>query len=187
MFQKPFIKMSISLGAFAILALSFIGCPANKKEDEREIREKAVSYWNYIFQGNADAAYNLLDRASRTSITYSDFARKVGYGPTQHRVIKAYWKAYYPQTEIKIDAVSISRKKALVSLRFRQPDPTWLPEGVDREADSLGLKDFARGIFIIEKQTEYLSNAQVPIVTIVETTELIKEDNQWRVVFREDS
>lgn len=175
-------RVSIILG-LGLVAVIFSGCP---QEGERPmVGERARGYWTAIFQGRARAAYEMLDSKSQGFIVYTDYARKVGLLPSQIQEVQDYWAAYYPLTTIEIQSVLIDRKSntAVVSLTLTQPDPTWFSDEALEEAERLGLERGEKARFILRKQTEALREGRVPTVKIAENTKLVKEEDEWRIVF----
>ena len=168
----------------ALIAVALAGCP--NKDEVLIVRQQAERYWNYLYRGETRSAYNMLDKKSQGFLSYPDYARKVGFGPTNLPEVKEYWEAYYPNTRIGIGNVSVKRKKAIVSLTLTIPDPTWFPDEAYAEAKRLGLEGHEYAIFMIRWQTEALKRGEIPIVRIHENTQLVKEDNVWRIVFREE-
>jgi hypothetical protein len=166
----------------ALISLVLAGCP--NKEELPIVRQRAERYWNYLYRGRTREAYNMLDEKSRAFITYDEYAQKVGFGRTRVQEVQDYWKAYYPNTQIEVTGVSIKRKQAIVSLDLTIPDPTWFPDEAHEEAKRLGLEGHEYALFMIRAQTEALNRGEVPLVKIQESTQLVKEDGEWRIVFK---
>lgn len=174
----------LSLVGAALIAVVLAGCP---REDEAPIvRQRAERYWYYLFKGQIRSAYNMLDKKSRGTLTYGEYARKVGFGPSNLLEVQEYWKAYYPNTLIEVKNVSVQRNSAIASLTLTIPDPTWFPDEAYAEAKRLGLEGHEYALFMIRAQTEALKKGEVPLVRIQENTQLLKEDNVWRIVFKEE-
>ena len=148
------------------------------------MRQRAERYWNYLYRGETRSAYNMLDKKSQGFLSYPDYARKVGFGPTNLPEVADYWEAYYPNTQIEVKNVSVQRKQAIVSLTLTIPDPTWFPDEAYAEAKRLGLEGHEYALFMIRAQTEALKKGEIPLVRIQENTQLVKEDAEWRVVFK---
>jgi len=168
----------------ALICLVLAGCP--NKEEVPIVRQRAERYWNYLYRGETRSAYNMLDKKSQAFITYEEYAQKVGFGRTNIQEVKEYWEAYYPNTRIEVGNVSLNRKQAIVSLDLTIPDPTWFPDEAYAEAKRLGLEGHEYAIFMIRAQTEALKKGEIPLVKIQESTQLLKEDGEWRIVFREE-
>jgi len=171
-----FKTLGLALAALVVLT----ACP---REDTSAIKERAVTYWENLFRGKLRAAYEMLDTRSRGFITYPDYARKVGIWPTTFKEVQDYWKAYYPLTGVEARDVSLTRNTATVALVLTQPDPTWFPDEVHAEAKRLGLEGPDYALFLLRGYTQALLEGKVPIVRIRETTRLVKEDDQWWIVF----
>lgn len=165
----------------ALIAAALAGCP--NREEVLIVRRQAERYWNYLYRGRTREAYNMLDKKSQGSLSYPEYARKVGFGPTNLPEVKEYWKAYYPNTQIEVNSVSVQRKQAIVSLTLTIPDPTWFPDEAYAEAERLGLEGHEYALFMIRWQTEALRKGEIPLVKIQESTQLVKEEGEWRVVF----
>ncbi|MCK4232599.1 hypothetical protein KAX06_05690 [candidate division WOR-3 bacterium] len=166
----------------ALICLLLAGCP--NKEEVLIVRQRAERYWNYLYRGETRSAYNMLDKKSQGFLSYPDYARKVGFGPTNLPEVADYWEAYYPNTQIEVKNVSVQRKQAIVSLTLIIPDPTWFPDEAYAEAKRLGLEGHEYALFMIRAQTEALKKGEIPLVRIQENTQLVKEDAEWRVVFK---
>ncbi len=166
----------------ALICLLLAGCP--NKDEAPIVRRRAERYWNYLYRGETRSAYNMLDKKSQGFLSYPDYARKVGFGPTNLPEVKEYWEAYYPNTQIEVKNVSVQRKQAIVSLTLIIPDPTWFPDEAYAEAKRLGLEGHEYALFMIRAQTEALKKGEIPVVKIQENTQLVKEDNVWRIVFK---
>jgi hypothetical protein len=174
----------ITLVGTAFIFLVLAGCP---REDETPIvRRLAENYWQFLFKGEIRSAYNMLDKKSQAFITYEEFAKKVGFGLTRVQEVKDYWEAYYPNTQIEVRSVSVNRKQAIVSLTLTIPDPKWYPDEAHEEAKRLGLEGHEYALFMIRWQTEALRKGEIPLVKIQESTQLVKEDSEWRVIFKEE-
>ncbi|TET23420.1 MAG: hypothetical protein E3J71_02260 [Candidatus Stahlbacteria bacterium] len=172
------------LAGAALIAVVLAGCP---QEDEAPIvRQRAERYWNYLYRGRTREAYNMLDKKSRGTLTYGEYARKVGFGPSNLLEVQEYWKAYYPNTRIEAGNVSVQRKQAIVSLILTLPDPSWFQDEAYAEAKRLGLEGHEYALFMIRAQTEALNRGEIPLVRIQENTPLVKEDAEWHIVFREE-
>lgn len=170
------------LAGAALIAVVLAGCP---REDEAPIvRQRAERYWHYLYRGRTREAYNMLDKKSQSFITYGEYARKVGFGPSNLLEVQEYWKAYYPNTRIEAGNVSVRGKKAIVSLILTLPDPSWFQDEAYAEAKRLGLEGHEYALFMIRAQTEALKKGEVPLVRIQENTQLVKEDDVWRIVFK---
>ncbi|MEA3311143.1 MAG: hypothetical protein U9Q76_02860 [candidate division WOR-3 bacterium] len=168
----------------ALISLVLAGCP--NKDEAPIVRQRAERYWNYLYRGETRSAYNMLDKKSQGFLSYPDYARKVGFGPTNLPEVKEYWEAYYPNTQIEVKNISVQRKQAIVYLTLTIPDPTWFPDEAYAEAKRLGLEGHEYALFMIRAQTEALKRGEIPLVRIQENTQLVKEDNVWRIVFREE-
>jgi hypothetical protein len=165
----------------ALVAVVLAGCP---REDETPmVRNRAELHWQFLFRGETRSAYNMLDEKSRAHITYDEYAQKVGFGLTNIQEVQEYWKAYYPNTQIEVTNVSIKRKQAIVALDLTIPDPKWYPDEAHEEAKRLGLEGNEYALFMIRWQTEALKKGEIPLVKIQESTQLVKEAGEWRVVF----
>ena len=168
----------------ALISLVLAGCP---REDESPIvRKRAAQYWQFLFRGEIRSAYNMLDEKSQAFTTYDEYAQMVGFGRTDIQEVQDYWKAYYPNTQVEVRNVSIKRKQAVVSLNLTIPDPTWYPDEAHEEAKRLELEGHEYALFMIRWQTEALKKGEIPLVKIQESTQLVKEDGEWRIVFREE-
>lgn len=165
----------------ALIAVVLTGCP---REDEAPIvRKQAERYWQFLFRGKIRSAYDMLDEKSQAFISYGEFAQRVGFGLTRAQEVTEYWEAYYPNTQIEVRSVSIKRKQAVVALDLTIPDPKWYPDEAHEEAKRLGLEGNEYALFMIRWQTEALSKGEIPLVKIQESTQLVKEAGEWRVVF----
>lgn len=166
----------------ALIFLVFAGCP---REDESAIvRKRAALYWQFLFRGEIRSAYNMLNDKSQAFTTFDEYAQKVGFGRTNIQEVQDYWKAYYPNTRIEVGNVSLKRKQAIVSLDLTIPDPTWYPDEAHEEAKRLGLEGHEYALFMIRWQTEALKKGEIPLVKIRESTQLVKEEGEWRIVFK---
>jgi hypothetical protein len=177
-------RIMLLIGAATLLAAALAGCP---REDETPIvRQQAERYWAYLFRGRTLDAYKMLDEQTRGYLSYMEYAQKVGFGKSQITEIQDYWKAYYANTEIVINDVSIKRKLAIVSITLTIPDPSWFPDEAYTEAQSLGLEGHEYALFMISAQTKALQRGEIPQVLIEESTQLLKESGQWRIVFKDE-
>ncbi|MBN2381192.1 hypothetical protein JXM67_15440 [candidate division WOR-3 bacterium] len=178
--------MNRSLSIFLGLGLLVLASSQCKKTDEVPvIKETARNYWDALFRGQTRAAYEMLDSESQGFIVFPDYARKVGLYPSSIKEVRDYWEVYYPLTEIQIQSATFDRKTktAVVSLVLTQPDPKWFPDDAVAEAESLGLEEGEKGRFVLRAMTEALREGTVPVVKIAENTRLIKEEDEWRIVF----
>jgi hypothetical protein len=180
--NSGYLLLTLFGAAFIFLLLS--GCPG---EDETPIvRKQAERYWQYLFRGEIRSAYDMLDKKSQVFISYGEFAEKVGFGLTRVQEVTEYWEAYYPNTQIEVRSVSIKPQQAIVSLDLTIPDPKWFPDEAYEEAKRLGLEGHEYALFMIRWQTQALRRGEIPLVKTQESTQLVKEDDEWRVVFTDE-
>jgi hypothetical protein len=166
--------------ALIIVIVSLVGCP---KDEIPEVKEVAGKYWFFLFSGQIRPAYNLLNSETRNNLPYGDYARRVGFGPTGIQEVKDYWNAYYPQTEIEVGEAAVKKDRAVVAVTLTQPDPKWFPDEAYQKSVELGLEGNEQARFIIKAHTDALNAGLVPIVKIQESTNLVKEGEDWKVVF----
>ncbi|NLI99070.1 hypothetical protein GX441_10485 [bacterium] len=176
MTRKAFL-VSIACGA----AFLWVACPA--KDESTAVRSAVVQYWGYIYQGATRSAYDMLDSESRNRITYRKYAEKVGFGTSNIPEIKEYWKAYQTMTNIEIKNVAVQGGRANADLVLTIPDPKWFPDEAYAESQRLGLKDQEYALFMIKAQTQALKEGRIPLVRLMETTNLVKEGEAWKIVF----
>jgi hypothetical protein len=174
-------RLSLILGPALLLFLC--ACPG--KDESQLVNDTAVSYWNYLFKGEIRSAFNMLDVSSKQTMNYSQFSKKVGFGSNTKEEIKEYWKAYYPLTGVEVKTVSVRKNSATVSLTLTIPDPQWFPDEAQLEAEKRGLKGQEYALFMIRAQTDALKQGKIPTVRISEVTSLVKEDDTWKVVFKD--
>jgi hypothetical protein len=175
---------------FSVLLLAMLFFTGCKKTDDEVwiVKEVATHYMDLLFQGKTRAAYEMLDVESKSLIVYPDYARTVGLYPSHIQEVQDYWAAYYPQTQIEVVSAVVDNKSktAVVSLTLTQPDPKWFPDEAVAEAQAQGLEGPELGLFVLRKQTEALKDGMIPLVKIAENIKLLKEDDQWMVVYRRE-
>jgi hypothetical protein len=174
---RKFFLVSIT----CVAAFLWIACPA--KDESPAVRSAVVQYWDYIYQGATRSAYDMLSGESKNSITFREYAEKVGFGTRNMPEIKEYWKVYHTMTNIEIKDIAVQRGRANAELVLTIPDPKWFPDEAYAESQRLGLKDQEYALFMIKAQTQALREGRIPLVRLMETTNLVKEGETWKIVF----
>lgn len=164
-----------------VLAIFMIACPGENQTQEAS--RTAERYWELLFKGEIRSAYNMLSEESKIAITYSDYSKKVGFGISNIKEIEEYWDVYYRNTNIEVKSAYVKGKTAVVSLTLTIPDPKWFPDEAYAEAQRLGLEGNDYALFMVRAQTQAMQKGEIPPVKIDESTMLVKEADEWRVVF----
>lgn len=168
----------------ALILLAFTACP--RKDETPAVRDAVQDYWNYLYNGKTQAAYDMLASENQAGMTLQQFSREVGMGTRNLPEIEEYWKAYYPLTQVKVGDIYIEKKSARATAVLTQPDPKWFPSRAYQEAERLGLKETEKALYLLRATTEALDQGEVPRVVITRIMRLAKEDETWRIIFEKE-
>lgn len=173
-----------STTSLALLILAFTACP--RKDEAPAVREAVLNYWNYLYRGEIQEAYDMLAQESKAGMTVQQFSRLVGLGTRRLPEIEDYWKAYFPLTQVRVGDVYVEKKSAKATVVLTQPDPKWFPTRAYEEAEKLSLKETEKALYLLRATTDALNRGEVPRVVITRVMKLVKEGDSWRIIFEKD-
>jgi hypothetical protein len=170
-----------------LIAVAAVALSAGCINEEEAIRDTASKYWQYILDGNTNAAYRMLSKESRFRVPRSEFEESVAFGGYENLNSRELRKIWTSEIDFIIEDVQQQGSQAVVMITFEAPDLDILADRMKNEAEREGIYQRFKNDegkianWTMKRMTEEIRKRRFNRMTIDNSTWLIRESGKWKI------
>ncbi len=168
-------KITILLALLLVLAIS----GACKQDPSDEIKEQTIRYWDFVFAGKLEQAYEMLSFDSKKSLRFEDFAAQMAFVPLDADGVKECYKAFSEKARMSIVSIDVGKKGASANVEVLLLTPA-----VSKHQNYILLENPKISVEDLQARTiEDLSKGRIKTLELRVIMQWIKEDNKWKFLY----
>ncbi|MEA3311144.1 MAG: hypothetical protein U9Q76_02865 [candidate division WOR-3 bacterium] len=174
-------KRTLNLLLMGIVAAGLVTCGG--EDPEPVLKELTQRYWQAVFRGRIQEAYEMLSDSSRASVTPQEFSEAMRFVALDGEGVHELQDAFAGKTKLTILGVEAKKKEGAVTVILLVPALAGLKSNLEAQLASGEIEVEDEAAWMLQEMTTAIEENRLPTQELRLKMTWILENNQWRLVF----